>query len=285
MNPGPPQLEILSFVALKIELYYNEHKLGTGTAFLYDWKERRFLVTNWHNVTGRNPNSHKIIHKELGLPNELRVWVPTLSEGESGRLFHTVVRIGLYMDDDTARPKWMVHPVHAEQVDVAVLPWPNPDDIPGYGSLTVRNLDDAVPANSREINLHDLQVNPGMDAFVLGYPQTLSAGGLALWKRASVASEPTFDVDGLPKFYIDTASRSGMSGAPVFCYSLWRLLPDGRRETGYFRRFIGIYSGRILGEDDMAAQLGIVWKEQAIRDTIEALRIGDPSWDLSEKAP
>lgn len=35
-------------------------------------------------------------------------------------------------------------------------------------------------------------------------------------------------------------------------------------------RFIGIYSGRVLGEDLLSAQLGIVWKETALIEIIES---------------
>ena len=37
-------------------------------------------------------------------------------------------------------------------------------------------------------------------------------------KRARIASEPIIDIQDRPLMYIDTASRSGMSGSPVIIY-------------------------------------------------------------------
>ena len=51
---------------------------------------------------------------------------------------------------------------------------------------------------------------------VLGFPMNLSHEEiLPIWKRASVATEPDIPHDNLPVFLIDTATREGMSGAPV----------------------------------------------------------------------
>lgn len=44
--------------------------------------------------------------------------------------------------------------------------------------------------------------------YVLGYPKGLHGGDdFPVWKRASIASEPDLDIDGLPKVLVDTATR------------------------------------------------------------------------------
>jgi|GEM_PF-2701173 len=39
----------LSCVALRISMYFNSTKLATGTAFIYLYEEKPYLITNWHN--------------------------------------------------------------------------------------------------------------------------------------------------------------------------------------------------------------------------------------------
>ena len=126
---------------------------------------------------------------------------------------------------------------------------------------------------------------PGLDSFVLGFPEGMLGGArFPIWKRASIASEPDIDIDDLPKLYVDTATRNGMSGAPVYLQKSGLITPEGKTmKESYFGvayKFIGIYSGRI-GEDAFNAQLGIVWKEKAILETIHGNQKGrSPFFDF-----
>ncbi len=143
----------------------------------------------------------------------------------------------------------------------------------------------AVPANAESLELDKLSLTPGMDVFVLGYPRGISGGGrFPLWKRGSIASEPDVNIDDLPKMYIDTATREGMSGAPVYAQEVGVWAPEGKKLPdgamfGRGHRFIGIYSGRV-GDDPFLAQLGIVWKEEAIQEIIAGARSGTSSFHL-----
>lgn len=121
-----------------------------------------------------------------------------------------------------------------------------------------------------------------MDVFVLGFPLGWTGGAkYPIWKRASIASEPLFDLDDLPKMYIDTATRQGMSGSPVFAKCSGNFFLEGSDTSnplqmmmGEAYRFLGVYSGRIGdggdNKDEFSAQLGIVWKERVIREIIES---------------
>jgi len=61
----------------------------------------------------------------------------------------------------------------------------------------------------------------GMDAFILGFPKGIAHQQLLpIWKRGSIATEPEIPrEDDLPVFLVDTATREGMSGAPVLLRS------------------------------------------------------------------
>ena len=117
----------------------------------------------------------------------------------------------------------------------------------------------------------------GIDVFVLGFPLGIRKTGLfPIWKRASIATEYGFDINGVPSFLVDTATREGMSGAPV----IWRAGGKYRRPSGALTiggsgtQVLGIYSGRHVGKLD-EAQLGIVWKTELIDQIIDDPTPGD----------
>lgn len=254
----------LSATAHKITLSYSGTDLSTATGFFYLHNGKPWFVTNWHNVTGRNPLTGQPLSPTGGIPDQLTIkaarYVP-LRDGHALGWTESTVSL---LDED-GQPKWKVHPSHGEKVDIAAMEF---STLPSG----------VIAVNDQTRDLSQFSINAGMDAFVLGFPLGISGGAsLPVWKRASIASEPSVDIEGLPKILIDTATRSGMSGAPVFARSSSFWAPEGvtdlgRHILGEGDRFVGVYSGRLLGEDVLAAQLGIVWKESALIETIEGAR-------------
>lgn len=272
----PPRInEQENFVPLKFSAYFEQEELATGTAFNYRHKDKCFLVTNWHNITGREPVSHKAKSKTLALPDRIKLSLP-LRQSDDG---HQVAMawgnfdVNLYEDADHQKPKWLEHPVHRDKVDVVAF------EMNGLEKTALRCANEVCDAALPP------RLRTGMDVFVLGYPRGLSGGGkFPIWKRGSLATEPDIDVDGLPLRYIDTATREGMSGAPVFASESGTWWPEGKTSPddmvfGIGRRFLGIYSGRV-GDDLFLAQLGLVWKEQAIIEIIEGDKVGLSSFVL-----
>ena len=109
------------------------------------------------------------------------------------------------------------------------------------------------------------------DVFILGYPFGSKWGLFPIWKRGSIATEPAIDISNLPYYFVDTASRSGMSGSPVVVKErrpVTIMHENGRLER-YFTHFLGIYSGREgVTEDESLIQLGRVWKPIVIDEII-----------------
>ncbi|KAA0695634.1 serine protease [Neorhizobium sp. P12A] len=109
-----------------------------------------------------------------------------------------------------------------------------------------------------------------MEVFVLGFPFGVDPPGYPVWKRGSIASEP--DLARLTTDYmlVDTASRPGMSGAPVirrnwsFPQSAEEQSPAAKPST----RFVGIYSGRLKTDTSDEAQIGLVWDASFINEII-----------------
>jgi hypothetical protein len=128
----------------------------------------------------------------------------------------------------------------------------------------------------------DINFDPwvGDDVFILGYPFNITGESeLPIWKRGTIATEPGIDLDGLPKMYIDTATRSGMSGAPVIMRrtGIHGLIGgfSGKEIFGMIENFVGIYSGRIGAENEFQAQLGIVWKTMVIEEILNTKKLSD----------
>jgi hypothetical protein len=101
-----------------------------------------------------------------------------------------------------------------------------------------------------------------------------------IWKRATIASEPLVDPEGLPKVFVDTATRKGMSGSVAITQTL-QVGPypkkDGSNSNTLMaitKEILGVYSGRI-GASTIEAQLGIVWKKHVIDEIIGGVKVLD----------
>ena len=204
-----------------------------------------------------------------GRPDNIRVMVfKQVSEPDAVGTFEMkceAVRVQICKRDLT-NPLWYEHPIHGRQVDVAAIDIT--DYVTGYLLAHVNELEaDAV---------HDPRL--AQDVFVVGFPFGAIPGAPApVWKRGTIALDPTFDVEGLPKILIDTATREGMSGSVV----VGRHLIGGKSYKkkdgstldpvlmGQHDTVLGIYSGRHY-PDLERAQIGIVWRRRCIEEIVSA---------------
>lgn len=267
-------LDRLSLCTVPLELYFkdaqNETQLGQGTAFV--WHTPRmggYLVTNWHVLSGRNFfTGENLDRKNGGRPTVVRALFDIKKGSFDRRRWDFRIR------DEEDRPLWLIH--QNRKVDIAVLPIEaviRPSSDPNvliYPPLyPVNQLADAP-----------IPIRVGMDVFILGYPFPIELPGYPVWKRGSIASEP--DLSGLMSalgsemkqvdyMLVDTASRPGMSGAPVIRRSWWNheLEASYPAVTGKpIDRFIGVYSGRAKTEKPDEAQIGLVWNASLIEEII-----------------
>lgn len=241
-----------SQVPIFIKMKFGTTELAIGTAFFYRRNDALFLISNWHNLSGRDPKTKKPLADHGGVPNVVscylclngpyikREWLELpLNENES--------------------PIWYQHPISGSDIDIAVLP------------VSLNEKFQAIVINDLPFTRMDLRVSH--DVFVLGYPLgIMNTHGIPVWKRASVASEPGTSE---PYYFVDTATRSGMSGSPViFRYRGFyknNLQAPEIADDDWFGEgdmFAGIYSGR-LGASSLEAQLGLVWKPHLIDEIIE----------------
>lgn len=253
------QIDEISYVSIPISMYFDEtnQKLASGTGFIYDYKEKAYLITNWHNVTGLNPITKKQIGNHGGVPDTI---VMSLLIQDRLILKWENFDVKLYSDN---KADWFIHPIHKENVDVIAIELELPENFKGI----------LKPINKVLFDEFNLRIAD--DVFILGYPYSLKGGGqFPIWKRGSVATEPEIDYEKLPKFFVDTASKPGMSGSPVIFRRFGiHGTEDGTLKVnstiGEIRGFVGIYSGRVTGESQLDAQLGIVWKKRVIEEIID----------------
>lgn len=249
-----------SLSTVPIQQFFNETSLGNATAFVWFEHGNHYLITNWHAVAMIDPNTGANLHTKAARPDTLR------AQFNSCRAIWEKLERDIPLRDDAGRPVWLVHPAHKRKVDVVAIPLPPPDPELNY-----------YPIN-RMTREEDLSIQISMDVYVLGYPFGAPAPGFPVWKRGSIASEPQLARIGHQYFLIDTASRPGMSGAPVILRS-WgtRILEHGGATVtpGSATRFIGIYSGRLHTKDYLEVQLGMVWPASFIGEIIAGGKIDE----------
>jgi hypothetical protein len=249
-----------------INLYYDDVSLASGSGFFWSLEGEFYLITNWHNLTGRDPNTLQPISKRGGLPNNVRflIYEKTREEGDVFELAVREVRVELF-EDFPFNSRFYVHPVHGHKVDVVALP------------LEQSLRSGRIILNTVETLEDDCASDPyvSQDVFIIGYPLGIITGlPVPIWKRGTIASEPMVDPNGLPLIYVDSATRKGMSGSVVVAERL-HFGPYEKRDgtktntiMARTRNILGVYSGR-LGADNVEAQLGIVWKQSVINEVIK----------------
>lgn len=232
-----------SLTTTRLSLFRDEIELAIGSGFLWRFRERLCVVTAWHNLTGTHPTTRQSLSKTGARPNRV---VATLLSPSIEKVFS--YSYDLY--DADGNPTWVVHPLGSQEIDIAVFP--------------VNNLDDAIgskPAN--EIEEARMSLGAGSDLFILGYPRNLDRLGLPIWKRASLAMDPDaiLDEPNHRHYLVDSATREGLSGGLVISmgYGMYPLPGGGMSMGNGATKIVGIYSGRISSEDEMSAQIGIVW--------------------------
>jgi hypothetical protein len=116
---SPPQILLpideYSAATTPIDLLFNERKLASGTAFIWH-ADRQYLITNWHNVTGKNPFTGGHLSNHAGEPDAIRVYF-SMPGPNTNR--HAV---SFRLHDGDGNANWMVHSQYGSKVDVVAIP-------------------------------------------------------------------------------------------------------------------------------------------------------------------
>ena len=251
-GPRPILIDPLTVTSLPLETAVNGHPIGTATGFCVARGGQRFLITNWHVLAGRNPDTGALLSPTGAVPDQVRIY------------HHAAAGLGNWviktepLRDSAGGKRWLEHQ-RGQVVDVVALPLtPHPDI--AYYPLDLDLAD------------FDMVVQVAMPVSIIGFPFGLAtAGAFPIWKTGHIASDPDLDYDGRPAFLIDATTREGMSGSPVVLRLYGGYATSKAAMTiggGPGTRFLGVYSGRIHDQ----AEIGRVWRPVVIRDILATVR-------------
>lgn len=243
--------------SLYIEMRFGEIVLGSGTAFLVanNQESHCCLITNRHNVTGRNHETGACLSSTAGVPDNVIIYFHKNAEhiGE-----WKSVQLPLYRPDNS--PYWFEHSKLGDKADVVALNlnWGN----------DVRKLPYYLET---ELDRFGIDVGPADTVSVIGFPFGRSTvERFPVWATGFLAQELTLVTPENPTFWIDCRSRQGQSGAPVLAYRAGNY----RKRTGNkvssvlsptpVWELLGVYSGRLNLESD----LGRVWHVSVVADLL-----------------
>lgn len=212
-----------------------------------------FLLTNRHNVTGKNQNTGELLDKEnAAIPNKIRVYFN--SNGKVGE--NICLDISLLNND---KPTWYEHPSLKDSADMVAF------------AVDTNDLIDVSPSYDLDISEADIAIKPGARLNIIGFPfAKKTMNNFGVWITGFLASDFDIDIEGKPQFYIDARTRKGQSGSPVVFYRQGEnvKLNNGNTAIAWSgHQLLGIYSGRISDDSD----IGIVWKKQAICELLDSI--------------
>lgn len=242
-------IDPLSVKSLYLKLNVNGNLLSTATGIIVEHKSKYFLVTNWHVLSGRNPENGQPLSQTAGIPDEVRIAHHLKAELGTWRF------TGESLLTPDGSPRWISHP-RGPEVDVA--------------ALQLQEIKPDTQLYPFDLGLADVDLlpQPAMPVSVIGFPFGLRPNAFfPIWKTGHIATDPDLDYDGKPAFLIDATTRNGMSGSPVvirisgaYTASNGKYVVTGGVQT----KFLGIYSGRI--HDD--AEIGCVWRPHVISELL-----------------
>lgn len=247
------RVDPLSVRSLYLEIFSKDQFCGSATGIVVEYKGKQYLITNWHVLSGRNPETNNPLNPSGYLPDQINIL------HHSKVLGTWVVRTEALLEPNGSR-RWIEHK-QGSKIDVAALP------------LTV--LDNQVQIYPFDLALAetDMLAVVAMPVSIIGFPLGLAGPGFfPIWKTGHIASDTDLDYAGLPCFLIDATTRGGMSGSPV----LLRLTGGFETKSGGFvlagggiyTKFLGLYSGRLHDQ----SEIGRVWRPQVITETLSQIK-------------
>ncbi|MFF8802826.1 MULTISPECIES: trypsin-like peptidase domain-containing protein [unclassified Methylobacterium] len=255
-------IDLISFASCPVEMLFRNQIIAHGTGFVWRYNSKPFFITNWHNLTGKNPLTGDFLSVGGAVPDTIRIHLAKRVPGSTNICRkRSTVDIQLY--ENYCDPFWFQHKNFNElKIDISAI-----------------KLDESVVVGAvclNEFGYEHLFNHVGTDVFIVGYPNKDYENDMPpIWKRGALASEPLLEWHGKPAFLIDAASRSGMSGSPIFrrVFGPATIVESDNTLTTNLKSvmttdFIGIYSGHL---SDMGEQLtiGIGWSRNLMLDIMQ----------------
>ena len=264
------RVRLETLAATKIDLYFNETYITSATGFVYRYAKTYALVTNWHVLTGINPDTGKNIdEKYAARPNRIKFHLNVFTD-KIGQFNISPFTADLLKDE---QPIWFQLLHGNPPIDIALIElksiiekFDQIEERIGHlqGGQMLVHIDEQ---NTPKFVYHAYP-RVGAEVFILGFPKGIGHGAFPIWKRGSIATEPLHNVaisgakSGAPVILVDAVTRDGMSGSPVLYFGS-ELVGDfgpSTADTG-MSRVVGVYAGRegVTAEEN-SMSLGRVWR-------------------------
>lgn len=246
------EIDPVSVTSLNLKLLHNEAVIGAATGFVMAKGNKYYLITNRHVVLACRLDSERTNIGGWICANKLQI------------LHNRLSRVGEWLWvteellDNDGKKRWFEHPTLSGGADIVALPLTHVDNVQFF-PLDI------------ELTNTDVVVGPGDTVSIVGFPfgQAQSAG-LPIWKTGTIASDSDVNWSDRPMFLVDTTSRPGMSGSPVYAVRTGSFRTSKGElkmvTSGSLKRFLGVYS-----EQYQEAELGGVWKATALLALYESL--------------
>lgn len=161
------------------------------------------------------------------------------------------------------QPLYVKHPT----ADVAAMYADLPDEVPLTGLPPT--------ALATDQTLRDIEVHPGDEAFVLGFPLGAAApGAFPILRTGRIASYPLTPMDTVKQIYFDLFIYGGNSGGPVY-YSFSNRVFKGGVHLGVSQGILGLVIQQAHSSIPEFAtsplNLGVVVPAAFIRETLDRL--------------
>jgi len=116
----------------------------------------------------------------------------------------------------------------------------------------------------------------GLDVFALGFPSAIDINETPIWKKISIASEPSQRVNGKKATLTDGLTYKGMSGGPVIInqsqgYTNEKVFVINREVS---TKVVGVYGGRYHTDAERSGTLGFYWPIETVNEIIANNRQG-----------
>ena len=271
----------------QIQMCDQQGGISLGTAFFYEYEGEPFVITNWHNVTGKDPFKGEPLDA-MRSPLYLRAKWPVVDDSASNPKGAKIVHFQAQRIDieDDSGVLWYEHPDLGSLCDVVAIPVQKPMNWPSSVHKAANKIDETR-----------IPIEPGLKVTVIGFPQGMSTGpGLPVIKTGSLSSMPGYDVllggdfselggmkggVRLPAMLLDVHTIPGMSGSPVFgeYTGFWNPEDLSTDEVavssilGTSRMFLGCHSSRVTGLEERSG-LAICYQTDVIEDICRAMYRG-----------
>lgn len=258
MSPSPASCCSV-FVESIVATPSGPRAFGFATGFLYAGPAAtRWLVTNWHVVTGRRPDEPGIL---IGEKPQSPSWLRFTVEDPRGSGCQQM-EVALYDDEG---PLWIEGDREAG-LDLALVKLSEAPRFP-------------LPLTQTFARNSSAPVQPGIDVVLIGHPFKLGLhANSPIWKGAMIASEPGSLASARPWILLDAPGEPGMSGSPVYRRSTTNVPSVTEPHMPFDQEFklelLAIYAGAVGEKSLEALRLGRAFSVSFVEELLRSGKRG-----------